>query len=144
MRDYDPTTGRYIQQVRLRDFTHNTPRYVQIIWFDGVPVAVVDGRDFLDPHGSHRAACFCGRCQWHEDVGASYLPFGGARVASTDVINLRFPGQWLHAEPGLHQNWMRDYDPTTGRYLQADPLGLVAGVNLYGYPQAQSGPQSGN
>ena len=28
---------------------------------------------------------------------------------------------------------MRDYDPTTGRYLQADPLGLVAGASLYGY-----------
>ncbi len=28
---------------------------------------------------------------------------------------------------------MREYDPTTGRYIQADPLGLVAGVSLYGY-----------
>jgi uncharacterized protein RhaS with RHS repeats len=28
---------------------------------------------------------------------------------------------------------MRDYDPTTGRYLQADPLGLVAGASVYGY-----------
>lgn len=32
-----------------------------------------------------------------------------------------------------HQNWMRDYDPTTGRYLQADPLGLVDGASVYGY-----------
>ena len=23
---------------------------------------------------------------------------------------------------GLHQNWVRDYDPTTGRYIEADPL----------------------
>ena len=28
---------------------------------------------------------------------------------------------------------MRDYDPTMGRYLQADPLGLEAGVSLHGY-----------
>ena len=33
----------------------------------------------------------------------------------------------------MHQNWMRDYDPTTGRYLQADPLGLVPDPSLYGY-----------
>ena len=33
----------------------------------------------------------------------------------------------------MHQNWMRDYDPTTGRYLQADPLGLVDGASIYGY-----------
>jgi hypothetical protein len=28
---------------------------------------------------------------------------------------------------------MRDYDPTTGCYLQADPLGLVDGASVYGY-----------
>jgi RHS repeat-associated protein len=43
------------------------------------------------------------------------------------------PGQWFQSESGLHQNWMRDYDPTTGRYLQADPLGLVDGASVYGY-----------
>ncbi len=35
--------------------------------------------------------------------------------------------------PFVHQNWMRDYDPTTGRYLQPDPLGLVDGASVYGY-----------
>jgi hypothetical protein len=28
---------------------------------------------------------------------------------------------------------MRDYDPTIGRYVQPDLLGLAAGTNLYGY-----------
>ncbi|MCO4842169.1 MAG: hypothetical protein KC439_04595 [Yoonia sp.] len=28
---------------------------------------------------------------------------------------------------------MRDYDPTLGRYLQADPLGLVDEASVYGY-----------
>jgi uncharacterized protein RhaS with RHS repeats len=28
---------------------------------------------------------------------------------------------------------MRDYDPTTGRYIQADPLGLVDGPSVYNY-----------
>lgn len=28
---------------------------------------------------------------------------------------------------------MRDYDPTTGRYIQADPLGLIDGPSVYGY-----------
>jgi len=48
-------------------------------------------------------------------------------------MELRFPGQWFQSESGLHQNWMRDYDPTTGRYIQADPLGLVDGASVYGY-----------
>jgi uncharacterized protein RhaS with RHS repeats len=28
---------------------------------------------------------------------------------------------------------MRDYDSTTGRYIQADPLGLVDGASVYGF-----------
>jgi hypothetical protein len=46
-----------------------------------------------------------------------YLPVGGIDelMADTGVLTqaLRFPGQWFPAN-GLHQNWMRDYDPTTG------------------------------
>jgi RHS repeat-associated protein len=64
---------------------------------------------------------------------ASYTPFGGVRTTTGTPISARFPGQWFQAESGLHQNWMRDYDPTTGRYLQADPLGLVDGASVYGY-----------
>jgi len=36
--------------------------------------------------------------------------------------------QCFQGESGLHQNWMRDYDPVTGSYLQPDPLGLVGGA----------------
>jgi uncharacterized protein RhaS with RHS repeats len=34
---------------------------------------------------------------------------------------------------------MRDYDPTTGRYLQVDPLGLVDGASVYGYARQNPG-----
>jgi RHS repeat-associated protein len=64
---------------------------------------------------------------------ASYKPFGSLQTSTGNPIELRFPGQWYQSESGLHQNWMREYDPTTGRYLQADPLGLVDGPSVYGY-----------
>jgi RHS repeat-associated protein len=70
---------------------------------------------------------------------ASYDPLGGVHVTTGAPIDLRFPGQWFQAEAGLHQNWMRDYDPATGRYLQADPLGLVDGASVYGYARGNPG-----
>ena len=61
----------------------------------------------------------------------AYDPFG--RVVSGLGSDPRFSGQWFAVENGLHQNWMRDYDATLGRYIQADPLGLVDGASVYGY-----------
>lgn len=51
------------------------------------------------------------------------------------TFNLRFPGQYYDAETSLHYNYFRDYDPTTGRYIESDPIGLDAGVNTYAYAE---------
>jgi RHS repeat-associated protein len=47
--------------------------------------------------------------------------------------NLRFPGQYYDAETRLHYNYHRDYDPTIGRYMESDPIGLDGGVNTFAY-----------
>jgi RHS repeat-associated protein len=79
----------------------------------GTPIAMTDGSSAL---------------VWK----AEYFPFGGMYSASTGD-NLRFPGQYFDQETGLHQNWFRDYQPKTGRYLEADPVGQFGGINLYAY-----------
>ena len=47
--------------------------------------------------------------------------------------NLRFQGQYLDREIGLHYNTFRFYDPDVGRFTTPDPIGLIGGFNLYQY-----------
>ena len=56
---------------------------------------------------------------------------------------LRFPGQYADPETGLHYNFHRHYDPTTGRYTSSDPIGLSGGFNPHNYvrrPDTQTDP----
>lgn len=54
------------------------------------------------------------------------------------TYNPRFPGQVFDKETNNHDNYFRDYDPQTGRYVQSDPTGLGGGVNTYTYALGNS------
>jgi RHS repeat-associated protein len=57
---------------------------------------------------------------------------GNPAATPNDYLLPGFPGQ-ARVLADLYYNRYRDYDPTTGRYIQADPIGLGGGSNLYGY-----------
>lgn len=51
-------------------------------------------------------------------------------------VNLRFPGQYIDDETGFYYSYFRYYDPNTGRYITSDPLGIMGGLNIYLYADA--------
>lgn len=72
-----------------------------------------------------------GKVAWH-----ARTTIWGARVGhSTGVTDtpLRLPGQYHDAETGWHYNLHRYYDPGTGYYASADPLGLAPSPNPHAY-----------
>ncbi len=46
---------------------------------------------------------------------------------------IRMQGQYEDEETGLYYNRFRYYDPNISAYVSQDPLGLVAGENVYSY-----------
>ena len=53
--------------------------------------------------------------------------------------NLRFQGQYLDRETGLHYNTFRYYDADIGRFISPDPIGLLGGTNLGSYSPNPTG-----
>ncbi|ARN73932.1 RHS repeat domain-containing protein [Oceanicoccus sagamiensis] len=57
---------------------------------------------------------------------ANKKPFGETEeVVSGIDQQARFLGQYFDEESGLAYNYYRDYDPSLGRYIQADPRGIT-------------------
>ena len=75
----------------------------------------------------------------HQNVvwSATYQPYGTTGTVTGSITqNLRLPGQYADSETGFNYNGFRDYMPNLGRYLEADPMGVSGGINVYLYAQA--------
>src|SRR5690606_4399560 len=113
----------------------------EYIYVDHHPVAILERGDVYWIHTDHLGTPIAVTDQRQVVVWkAEHQPFGTANVESDPdddrrafTLNLRFPGQHADAESGTHDNSLRDYDPQTGRYLTADPIGSGGGSNAFAY-----------
>ena len=128
--------GRRIAEFDVDIVTGTHTRLREYVWLDDYPIAVIEDDEIFTIHFDQINRPIQATNDNEEIVWqVRYDAFGAINVelANTGALsemNLRFPGQWYQAETGLHQNWHRDYDPTLGRYLQADPLGLIDGPSV--------------
>jgi RHS repeat-associated protein len=98
----------------------------------GIPLA--DTPDHLNT--PRLIADSAGTTVWRWDQGEPFgndVPNDNPSGAGAFDFPLRFPGQYADRETNLAYNWMRDYDSAIGRYVESDPMGLMAGLNTYNY-----------
>ena len=108
---------------RIAEYNEATGALIrQYIWLQGAPIAVVEGGVISFVRSDHIGRpVFATNASGFKVWTAAYLPFGGVRVSTGTPPTARFPGQWFQSETGLHQNWMRDYDPLLRHCQSAFP-----------------------
>jgi RHS repeat-associated protein len=119
----------------------------ETVWLSDLPVATIrpDGASSViayyvhpDHLGTPRAVtrpsdnALVWKWENTEPFGNS-LPDENPSGLGVFAYNLRFPGQYFDSESGKHYNYLRDYDPSIGRYVESDPIGLKGGINTYAY-----------
>jgi RHS repeat-associated protein len=110
----------------LGEYTPTGTLIAEHIWLNDRPIGVKTSTGMYyvhaDPLGAPRYITNSSKTVvWQWNSG----PFGNGAPTGSLTYNLRFPGQYYDAETGKNYNYFRDYDPTIGRYIESDPIGLL-------------------
>ena len=135
--NHEPTTTYFLYDLQILSGKANQQGdvTVQYLYLQRKPVAKLEENATYAIHADHRDAP---RMMTNDDKQtiwkAHYSPFGEINIEKqTAQLQLRLPGQYEDNETGTYYNYLRDYDPKTGRYITSDPLGASAGLNTYAY-----------
>ncbi len=130
------STSRYYyagQNQLTSELTDGT--WTNYLWFGGELVGLDRGGRVNFVHTDHLGRPEFATNASQQTVWKAYNYAYGRSVQQDSIggLNIGFPGQYYDVETGLWYNGFRDYDAGIARYIQSDPLGLVAGMNTYSY-----------
>ena len=126
--EYGPNTSNVI--VVQRRFVPGPAINEPIAMVDLTSGTAVDTFFHTDHHGSVIAMSGAGAA--HTEGPFRYDPYGSFTGTATGEP-YRFEGMRYDLETGLYYDRARYYCPTCGRFLQTDPVGYKADLNLYTY-----------
>lgn len=113
----------------------------ELIYLDTMPVAQVAAGVLAyletDHLGTPRVAA--DRATNTQEWSWSFFDsaFGEHAAGGNINVKLRYPGQIIDDEMGLNYNYFRDYEPSTGRYIESDPIGLRSDMATYAYVRGE-------
>jgi RHS repeat-associated protein len=135
--------GRFLHESYRRPYVNvaKVADASETVWLGDMPVAIVKPANTFYVHSDYLNTPRQISNSSQDPVWAWEPVEFGANAPNTDPTNsgtnfsyiLRFPGQFADQEPGLRYNYARDYDPSVGRYVESDPIGLLGGINPYAY-----------
>lgn len=104
------------------------------------PAALHRSGDVVIPIADARGAFYDAWCPGTASNCGSLVPLpatGAFGTTAGDPDSLAWYGSllWAQRDPGTGLQYRRNrhYDPASGRFIQADPIGLVGGLNVYGF-----------
>jgi RHS repeat-associated protein len=129
----------------IAELDKNNATILEYVWFGNMPVMVrnyvagvasefyIYSDNLNTPRRVIVPSTSAARWVWNSDPFGNGIPNGNPAGIGGYTFHLRFPGQFYDAETGLNYNVARNYNPTTARYIESDPLGFRAGFNQYVY-----------
>lgn len=111
----------------LRRYVHGPGADEPLVWYEGTGTAT---RKFF--HSDERGSVIAVTDNsGNATVTNSYDEYG--IPADTNSGRFQYTGQAWLPEIGMYYYKARIYSPTLGRFLQTDPIGYSAGMNMYAY-----------
>ncbi len=112
----------------LRRYVHGQDTDEPLVWYEGSSFSTPNYLH-ADASGSIIATSNASAVATIYTYSPSGEPGGGSWTGS----RFRFTGQIVLSDVALYYFKARIYDPVLGRFLQTDPVGYSAGLNMYAY-----------